>query len=545
MKQLVFILSILLITGCSSLDNTDTNTATMENNGIIDNGNSGNHGGETGNNGNSNITDNNSQETGGDNNQNGGENNIEEDSSLYIHSLNHGINSLNDFSGKTLTSTIYFYDNKQEKKTTSFSIKGNNSPVIKEESNNYYKHHHETTDRELLDEYITQSIKELDENNIKPINYNNGNNIYLKSSQPQNIKVGDAWNNIYVSNINGSGASYNMINATCIAVSNHAYFFLQNGLQKLTSEQISEITYSFDKDYKVIHEKFGEESDVDNNGKIIFLITDLPKGIMGFFFNLDKYYNNQLHQSQRYSNEADMLYINAKYFQADIWKQEKTNVLATFIHEFQHMTFFDTRTKNNLKIGDARWLNEGLSMISEYYGGYGMAHYNYVNGYFHKGQGSSLVTEDTSLDYGLQLLFTRYLQERFGDSYIKTIYISKETGKKAVEEAVNMDFDLLYTDFVKMVSVTGRNLTKDKRYNIQGFNYAKGSAEYNKSGFNLADIIDTSYSYNKNNEEFIATKGYNKTLNNYSFILTKWNNNTSTINLETNDPNIHGIYNIW
>ena len=214
MKQLVFILSILLITGCSSLDNTNTNTATMENNGIIDNGN---HGGDTGNNENGNITDNNGQETGGDNNHNGGENNIEEDSSLYIHSLNHGINSLNDFSGKTLTSTIYFYDNKQEQKTTSFSIKGNNSPVIKEESNNYYKHHHEITDRELLDEYITQSIKELDENNIKPINYNNGNNLYLKSGQLQNIKVGDAWNNIYVSNINGSGASYNMINATSVS----------------------------------------------------------------------------------------------------------------------------------------------------------------------------------------------------------------------------------------------------------------------------------------------------------------------------------------
>ena len=137
-----------------------------------------------------------------------------------------------------------------------------------------------------------ESINELNrniqqyayDNNIKPIDKNS---TILKRTMPQTVEVGTKWENVYLLDINSN--KYYIINATCIAVSDHAYFFLQDNLDNLTDEQITAITTAFDKDYEIMHQYYGEETDTDGNGKVSFLIANFSQGLFGFFTSVDKY----------------------------------------------------------------------------------------------------------------------------------------------------------------------------------------------------------------------------------------------------------------
>ena len=376
-------------------------------------------------------------------------------------------------------------------------------------------------------------------NNINPIDKNSSS---LYRTIPQTVEVGTKWENVYLLDINSN--KYSTISATCIAVSDHAYFFLQDNLDNLTDEQITEITTSFDKDYNIVHQYYGEETDTDGNGKVSFLIANFSQGLFGFFTSVDKYAPQDIPAMYK-TNEADVLYVNYYYFKND-WEKYQTDLKATLIHEFQHMVLFDSRSRLGLNPDVNVWLNEGLSMLSEYYGGYAAPHYRYVGGYFEVNQGISLITDSSSQDYGLSYLFARYLQIRFGDSFIKKIYTSQYTDIRAVEEAVNMDFNELFLDFTKMILVTGRNVTTDTRYNIEEFNYPEGSEGYNRNGFNLASVIDEVYSLYSRNNYFITSTGYNnKSLEMYGFTITKWNGNIDNITLSSSSKGIAGMYASW
>ena len=378
-------------------------------------------------------------------------------------------------------------------------------------------------------------------NNINPIDKNSSS---LYRTIPQTVEIGTKWENIYLLDPNSSTPRFQTINATCIAVSDHAYFFLQDGLADLTDEQITAITTAFDKDYEIMHQYYGEETDTDGNGKVSFLIANFSQGLFGFFTSVDKYSPQDIPAEYK-SNEADVLYVNYYYFKND-WEKYQTDLKATFIHEFQHMVLFDVRNRLNLNSNLDTWLNEGLSMLSEYYGGYAAPHYRYVEGFFALNQGISLITDDSSQDYGLSYLFVRYLQIRFGDDIIKKIYTSQYTDIRAVEEAVNMDFNELFLDFAKMILVTGRGITSDTKYNIEEFNYPEGSEGYNRNGFNLASVIDEVYSLYSRNNYFITSTGYNnKSLEMYGFTITKWNGNIDNITLSSSSKGIAGMYASW
>lgn len=137
------------------------------------------------------------------------------------------------------------------------------------------------------------------------------------------------------------------------------------------------------------------------------------------------------------------------------------------------------------------------------------------------------------------------MQIRFGDEIIKTIYSSNNTSINVIEEASNMNFNELFLDFIKMILVTGRNFTTDKRYNIDEFNYPDGSDGYKRNGFNLSQVIDEVYSYNSYNNIFITSQGYkNKQISIYGFIITKWSGISDTIEL-TGNTGIAGMFATW
>jgi hypothetical protein len=164
-----------------------------------------------------------------------------------------------------------------------------------------------------------------------------------------------------------------------------------------------------------LHEAFGQESDADGNGKLIFLFADLGRSgtsgfTVGYFFSPDVARAADTSANCRDpvaqgSNGADMLYLldpctfnrngilptpascdasgdgGGAYPYSRVVDQE---VPGTMAHELQHLVQFQTRCRPDLPaaalpscagIDDpARdlWLNEGLAMASEDFAGFGL-----------------------------------------------------------------------------------------------------------------------------------------------------------------------------
>lgn len=363
-------------------------------------------------------------------------------------------------------------------------------------------------------------------------------NISFKETQDTKKKIhvlGDKLDNIYMY----KRAEQERINTTCKYISNSAYFFLDDSIaNKIPTSVLSDIATNFEKNKSVINKIFANNEDVDNNGKIIFIIAPFNvDGLKGFFAGPDKLDSPN-------SNKGDILYINSKLLEDDkTYKNNKIDVLSTLIHEYQHMTLFDYRHIKNkimqqLKIDP--WIDEGLSMLAEYYAGYGINHKLYLTELFKHSSEISLIRFDNKVEnYGFSLLFFRYMQTRFKDDFIKRIYNSQKVGIDLINETAypgtNITMQDIYRDFVIAMLVSGRGITNNPRYNVVQFNHSSNATTndekywYRKNGFNLSEIIDEVY---KSDFDSSFTNGLinnkNKslslTLDIYSFQLTRWTN---------------------
>jgi len=127
--------------------------------------------------------------------------------------------------------------------------------------------------------------------------------------------------------------------------------------------------------YPIDTTAFGRESDLDNNGVVIVLLTqkvnDLtptcPNGslIVGYFFGLD------LLPSLAHSNKGEIFYgIVPRTAGCPVSLSRATALLpGVFIHEFQHMISFNQHVLIRSGIAEDTWLNEGLSHFAEELGG--------------------------------------------------------------------------------------------------------------------------------------------------------------------------------
>jgi hypothetical protein len=122
---------------------------------------------------------------------------------------------------------------------------------------------------------------------------------------------------------------------------------------------------------------FGRESDVDANGVVIVLLTQLVNAlspdcnstgrvILGYFYGADLLPRSS---SNPGSNEAEVFYgmvPDPNNSQCTIPKDEANSRLpTTFIHEFQHMISFNQHVLMRDGPAEDTWLNEGLSHFAE------------------------------------------------------------------------------------------------------------------------------------------------------------------------------------
>lgn len=334
-----------------------------------------------------------------------------------------------------------------------------------------------------------------------------------------------------------SGSYMKETETVCRKITGNSVFYVEKEASAVTEQHLDYLAGELEEKLPLMREKFGYENDIDGNGKLIYVIAETEESVFGYFYAVDKY------EGETDSNNGDILYINALYFSE--FEKYKIDLAATLVHEFQHMAFFDTLVRLGRTHSAAVWINEGLSMLAEFFCGYAAPHEDYIKGMLYN-QGVSLIEDDgDSVDYGLSLLFMRYLQERFGESFIKKIYSSSQTGTASVEEAIGVDFNTLFEDFVRMILLTGRRVTDDSRYNIPAFNHAEGTAGYGENGFCLYRLIDTVYAAYGFPQTVDLRRSYGmevQNMKNYSFYLFKWSNRpvtlfqfdaTDTVNFET------------
>lgn len=168
--------------------------------------------------------------------------------------------------------------------------------------------------------------------------------------------------------------------ATAKVVGNKVAIYLDDAAPAGYSQtDLDNIAQLFDAHlYPIDTTAFGRESDLDNNGVVIVLLTQhinelspncntTQSVILGYFFGLD------LLPSQAHSNDGEIFYglvpgqiTTGCTISKDFATQ---NLPSVFIHEFQHMISFNQHVLVRSGTSEDTWLNEGLSHFAEELGG--------------------------------------------------------------------------------------------------------------------------------------------------------------------------------
>ncbi len=226
---------------------------------------------------------------------------------------------------------------------------------------------------------------------------------------------------------------------------------------------------------------FGQEGDVDGNGKVILLSTPVvnrltPPGssgfIGGFFWRGDLSAPGANGIPAGTTNEAEICYLLASDPQGT-WGVNQprafvaTENIATTAHEYQHLISFSVRLLTaGLGIAQVTWLEEGMAHMAEDLNDLDQPNINRANLYLAAPQDMSLEHNTAPLEQrGAIFLFLRYLADRYGEAILGDIVASKCTGRACIEDVTGENFYQLTADFLATLYLSGRGITSNPRYN--------------------------------------------------------------------------------
>jgi hypothetical protein len=212
--------------------------------------------------------------------------------------------------------------------------------------------------------------------------------------------------------------------------------------------------------------KFGSESDINRDGKVVILLTPVvneltPPGgatsgfIAGFFMpgdllptyvptgasnGMEIYYSIVPDPNAIYGNQYD--------------KERALEVIkGVLAHEFQHMIMFNYRV---LKFGNGYsgtymaelWVDEGLAHIAEDLNGFDESNIRRADLFLGNPGNVTLIHGGDDLEErGASFLFFRYLGDRFGDEIYSSIVQTKKTGTDNLEHVTGLSFKELFADW--------------------------------------------------------------------------------------------------
>jgi hypothetical protein len=295
-------------------------------------------------------------------------------------------------------------------------------------------------------------------------------------------------------NVLNSQRSTDRITAEVRAITEHAIIYLDintpaNGF---TQDDLNRLGQLFDDPiYPTDIAVFGQPSDIDNNGKIIILLTprvnaltapDDEGFIAGFFFGCDLVLPNRCSST----NRAEIFYalvpdptgqFGAARSKATIMR----TVPAVLAHEFQHMIHFGQKGRL-----DALWLSEGLAHMAEDLTAdalaaqgntttaaeFRAANYSRAASFLGETAGTSFLSEQspgTLEQRGGNWLFVKYLMANYGGpDLLGRLIRSNNLGMANVQAETGRAWNELFTEFAVALWATGaselQGISVDERY---------------------------------------------------------------------------------
>lgn len=252
-------------------------------------------------------------------------------------------------------------------------------------------------------------------------------------------------------------------------------------------------------------EFFGDESDVDGNGKFAVLFTQVVNklggsagGIVtGFFYAIDLFDTSQYSNS----NEMEVFYTfvpdpTGEYGSAVSKSFALTNILPGVLpHEFQHMINFNQHYFVNSGSSESGWLNEGLSHLAEDLYSLDGDDYMTASGLENPARVASYLSSISNICFtcgtslsqrGGSYLFLRYLYEQAEKGEIFNASSGSDlignlvnTNRRSIDNVINAAFGSSGTDedfkatlglFSLAVYLSNSGLTDDERLNFEGIN---------------------------------------------------------------------------
>jgi len=251
-----------------------------------------------------------------------------------------------------------------------------------------------------------------------------------------------------------------------------------------TDPDLDRIRTLFDQHlYPIDTTAFGRESDIDANGVVIVLLTQLVNAlspncddtgqiVLGYFFGADLLPPSS---SNTGSNQGEVFFglvPDPNNPNCSVSTGEANSLLpSTFIHEFQHMISFNQHVLVHRGRVEDTWLNEGLSHFAEELGGRlvpdsecpisGTCAQEFLSGdllnafaYMGSPEEFYLIppTDDISPDLaerGAEWLFVRWLIDNFastptlGTDLTKALLATNQVGSANVVARTGVDFSTL------------------------------------------------------------------------------------------------------
>jgi hypothetical protein len=196
-------------------------------------------------------------------------------------------------------------------------------------------------------------------------------------------------------------------------VSEHVYWYVQEG-ERVDDDEIAAAATFFDqKTVPIVHQVFGEEwsPGIDGDARITILLGTAP-GVSAYFSSADELPKSVF----PYSNEREMIHVNVPSM-----RPGSVTFNATLAHEFQHMVHWHQNPSTET------WLDEGLAELSS---SLVVLERQPSTGGFQRQPDLQLTTwsqtGQASLHYQASYLFAHYLNQRFGgDDGIRRLLAEK------------------------------------------------------------------------------------------------------------------------
>jgi hypothetical protein len=263
----------------------------------------------------------------------------------------------------------------------------------------------------------------------------------------------------------------------------------------VTQEQVDKLRDEFDSNiYPKATEFFGTPDSLDGSHSPLPGMVGLPEGYYEGSDKVIMLVDNIIDEG--YTNPSYPFFVAGFFWQTlenyidrniitidtNSWETRlESTFFGTTIHELQHLIHADNDG------AEETWLNEGMSTFSEFLGGYGHDDRS-INFYLDHPE-NSLVNWDehqgaktgpeTIADYGQVYLFTLYMNDKFGQEFIRDLALKETQGINSVNEVLkehgsSLDFTQLYQNFI-----TALTLDSDR----------VGNGVYKFDNINLRDLV--------------------------------------------------------